>query len=465
MQVVNPYAAGIDVGSRSHYVALGQRPEDVFEFGVNTNGHQQLTRLLRSHHITTVAMESTGSYWQSLFAALQDAGFEVLLVNGNQTTNARFKTDVKDCQWIQKLHALGMLRGSFLPESQTLKLRTIARHRNSLVETVTRYNNKIQKVLRLMNIRLDVAIRDIGGKTGRAIIEAILGGERDARALAALADPRVKKSQAELVGLLEGQWNDELLYELKDCYELMQIHEQRIASCDRQIEKLLTGHSQHRQPADAAAAGDGAEQIIQDQSSESIRNGRLQPPLKSARKQMCGKHRCSADLAAHCRRILEVDIFALPGIGPGVALTFISEMGPGIYKFRTAREFANWLRLTPNNRITGGKVISSRTDKSRNALTKALRDAANAIGRMKGEDQLASFFRRIAYKKGRGAAITATARKLAIMLWKTVVEKMVYQPAPDDEYKAELKRRELRRIKRHAKNLGITLAELSAAIS
>src|SRR5690349_8136361 len=140
-------------------------------------------------------------------------------------------------------------------------------------------------------------------------------------------------------------------------------------------------------------------------------------------------------------------------------------MGPGIYKFRTAREFANWLRLTPNNRITGGKVISSRTDKSRNALTKALRDAANAIGRMKGEDQLVSFFRRIAYKKGRGASITATARKLTIMLWKTVVEKMDYQPAPDDEYKAEQKRRELRRIKRQAKNLGITLAELSAAIS
>jgi len=450
MQVLNPHAAGIDVGSRSHFLAVGQKPEDVFEFSVNTSGHDRAIALLREHQITTIAMESTGSYWQTLFCVLQEAGFEVLLVPGNQTTNARAKTDVKDCQWIQKLHSLGMLTGSFLPDTMTLRLRTITRHRQSLVETVAKYTLKSQKCLRLMNIRLDIAIRDIAGKSGRSIIESILAGERSAPILASLADPRVKKSQKELAELLNGQWNDELLYELKDCYELMGVHEVRIAACDQQIEKLLA----------QCVVMAPVEREVEIQTGN-----RLQPVMGLVKKQTKGKHRCQADLSRHCYDILGTDIFAIPGIGSGTALSFISEMGTGIFKFDTAKQFSSWLRLTPNNRISGGKVLSSRTEKSRNMLTKALRDAANALGRSKSDDYLVHFFRKIAYKKGRGAAITATARKIAVILWNMIVKQIPYITQKPEEYLNQIKARKIKNLRKDIQKLNITIEELSMLFS
>ena len=441
MPVIHPHAAGIDIGSRSHYVAVGQGRDHVFEFGVDSDSHKQLIATLTRFGITSVAMESTGSYWQPLFALLQQSGFKVLLVNGNQTSHPRSKTDVQDCQRIQLLHSLGVLRGSFLPDGQTLQLRNLTRHRDGLIRSIARYTNKIQKTLRLMNIRLDVAIRDVVGKSGRAIIEAIIGGEQDAHRLAALADSRVKKSQAELVSLLAGQWGDPtLLFELSECYDLLQVHERHVVRCDQHIESLL---AEARPMCDAPAGTTTATAKI---------------------KQLKGKNRCTADLRKHCTSILGTDLFELPGIGPGVVLTFISEVGTGIQEFPNAAAFAKWLCLAPNNRITGGRVVSSRTDKGGPKLGKALRDGANALGRMKGDDPLVQFFRRIAYKKGRGAAITATARKLAVLLWKAVVEKMVYDPTPSSEHEAELKRRELRRIRKHAERFAITIDEISAIL-
>lgn len=438
MPVIHPQAGGIDVGSRSHYLAVGQNPEDVYQVDVTTTGHLEAISILRQHCITTVAMESTGTYWQPLFNALQEAGFEVLLVNGRQTKNVRGKTDVKDCRWIQKLHSLGLLTGSFLPEPAALALRTINRHRSSLTETVASYTLKVQKCLRLMNIRLDVAIRDVAGKTGKAIVEAILNGERDAQALVQLADPRVKKSQAQLAELLHGQWDESLLYELRDCWELMEVHNQRIENCDIKIAELLAVYlpvqAQHDTPT-------------------------------LAKKQNKGKHAPQGiSLQQHCYRILGTDIYAVPGIGPGVALQFMSEMGTGIYKFSSAKQFAAWLRLAPNNKVSGGKLLSSRTDKSRNALTKALRDAANALGRSKSEDYLVYFFRRIAYKNGRGAAITATARKLAVILWNMVVHKLPYKQSDSAQYLDAMKARKLRHMKKDIKKHAITIDELSALL-
>jgi transposase len=450
MPVLNPHAAGIDVGSRSHFLAVGQKPEDVFEFSVNTSGHDRAIALLREYQITTVAMESTGSYWQTLFCVLQEAGFSVLLVPGNQTTNVRAKTDVKDCQWIQKLHSLGMLTGSFLPDAMTLRLRTITRHRQSLVAAVASYTLKVQKCLRMMNIRLDIAIRDTAGKSGRAIIGSILAGERSAPVLASLADPRVKKSQKELTELLNGQWNDELLYELKDCYELMELHEARIAACDQQIEKLLS----------QLVAMEPVEREAKTQPED-----QPQPPVKLVKKQTKGKHRCDADLSRHCYDILGTDIFAIPGIGSGAALSFISEMGTGIFKFDTAKRFSSWLRLTPNNRISGGKVLSSRTEKSRNILTKALRDAANGLGRSKSDDYLVHFFRKIAYKKGRGAAITATARKIAIILWNMIVKQMPYTAQKPEHYLKQIKIRKMKTLRKDIQKLNITIDEVSTLFS
>lgn len=195
MNVLNPYAAGIDVGSKSYWVSIGQQENDVREFGVYSSNHQDLICWLKESGITTVAMESTGNYWQTLFSALQQAEFEVLLVHGRQIKNVKGKTDVKDCQWIQKLHSLGLLSGNFLPSNQIEQLRNYERHRSWLVEECAKMSNKMQKVLRLMNIRLDVALSDITGKSGMAIIKAILDGERSGDKLLLLVDRRVKKSQ------------------------------------------------------------------------------------------------------------------------------------------------------------------------------------------------------------------------------------------------------------------------------
>ena len=434
MPIINFNAAGIDVGSRSHYIAVGQGADDVREFGVSTHGHTAAITYLTEQGIKSIAMESTGSYWQSLFNVLQEAGFEVLLVPGNQTKNARSKTDVKDCQWIQKLHTLGMLTGSFLPDEQTMRIRNISRHRSSLVETAARYTNKIQKVLRLMNIRLDVCIRDVVGKTGRAIIESILNGERDGAELVKLVDSRVKKSQQEIVQNLQGQWNNELLYELKDCYELLQVHEQRILNCDKELDIIL------------------AQQQIQD-------NIDVNSPL--VKKQTKGKHSCTVDLSTYCYKILGTDIFAINGIGPNTGLNFISEVGVNIFKFGTAKQFTSWLRLSPNNRKSGGKILSSRTDKTKAILTKALRDAANAVGLSKKNDYLVMFFKKIAFKKGRGAAITATARKIAVILWNMIVKKEPYNPIKSEEYLSQMRQRKIKFMKRDIQKMKITIDELS----
>ncbi len=240
LPIINLHAAGIDVGSRSHLVAVDQNPEHVQEFGVYTKDHEKLIVHFQQFGITTVAMESTESYWQTLFNALQGAGFQVLLVNGSQTKNVKGKkTDVLDCMWIQKLHSLGLLSGSFLLSDHLQKLRTYYLHRQHLLEQSAKYTNKMQKVLRLMNIRLDVVLNDITGKSGMAMIDSILAGERDPNQLASLVDGRVKKSKEEIAASLHGQWRDDLLFELKSCLSLYEIYEKAIVECDRQIETAL----------------------------------------------------------------------------------------------------------------------------------------------------------------------------------------------------------------------------------
>lgn len=239
MQIINPCAAGIDVGSRSHFVATGQEPWQVKEFNVYHSGTMELIAYLREADIATVAMESTGSYWQNLFKTLQENGFEVLLASGHQTKNVRAKTDVKDCQWIQKLHSLGLLRSCFLPSEITLKIRNLCRHRSSLIENSAAFTNKMQKALRLMNLRLDVVIRDITGSSSIKIIEAILQGETNGQKLSLLADKRVRKSKSEIADALQGNYDDELMYELKQCYEIYKNFQKHIQDCDDKIEAIL----------------------------------------------------------------------------------------------------------------------------------------------------------------------------------------------------------------------------------
>jgi len=434
MQIIHPHAAGIDVGSKSHLVAVGQLETQFKEFGVYSSDQTNMINYLKENNIQTIAMESTGSYWQSLFLSLQQAGFEVLLVSGWQTKNVRAKTDVKDCQWIQKLHSLGLLSSCYLPGEFTSTIRILSRHRQSLVEYSASITNKMQKAMRLMNIRLDVVISDITGVSGIKIIEAILAGERDGNTLSSLANNRVRKSKQEIADALQGQWSKELLYELQDCYELYKTYQDKIKKCDIEIEQIFKNSKVEK--------GEDKKREL-------------------TKKQTKGKNQHTFNLPEYSYKILGVDLFAIQGVSMNTVMTFIAEIGNDINKFKTAKQFTSWLRLAPNNRISGGKLISSRTPKGKNKFAIALRNAANTIDRLK-EGMLTSFFKRIAYKKGRAAAITATARKIAVIIWNMVTKKQEYEPIKQEYYIEMMRAKKIAAIKKSMKKMGITTVELSA---
>ena len=240
MPVIHPGAAGIDLGSRFHVVAVGQRPGQVRQFGVYTEDLHELANWLIGHDIDTVAMESTGSYWKGLFVILQDYGLNPVLVNGSQVKNVKGrKSDVQDAQWIQRLHSLGLLNGSFIPDNLTDGLKQYSRHRQKLQDNGADYIKKMQKAMRLMNIRLDNVLSDVVGKSGRAIIEAVISGEKDAEVLADKMDCRVRKGREEIIRALTGDWRDSYIFELRQSYELYQFLRRQIAECDRAIEEIL----------------------------------------------------------------------------------------------------------------------------------------------------------------------------------------------------------------------------------
>lgn len=437
MQVVHPQAAGIDIGSKSHWVAVDQVIEHVKEFGVYTQDHQELIDYLRLYNIDSVAMESTGSYWQTLFNVLQQAGFEVILVQGSHTKNIKGrKTDLLDCMWIQKLHSLGLLNASFLLSDYLQAMRSYYAHREHLIEQTSRYINKMQKALRLMNIRLDVAINDITGQSGRAILDAILEGHRDPQYLASLTHHSLKKNREIIIAALEGQWRDELIYELKSCLTFYDLFKKEIDSCDQKIQQLLI-------------------QYIPSQTHFELT---CQNPEKKQRKKN-SKFAPAFNVRQLAFSYFGTDIYEIPGVSHTTVLSLLCNMGQDINRFASAKQFASWLRLVPNNKISGGRIITSRTPKGKNTLALTLRKAANSIGNQK-EHPLTPFFKRIAFRKGRVAAITATARKLAIIIWNMVTKKQPYQPADYKDTDERKKSAQLKRIKQRLFKLNLTENEM-----
>jgi transposase len=436
LQVINPHAAGIDVGSRSHVVAIDQNKENVRSFGVYTQDHEELILHLHQYGITTIAMESTGSYWQTLFNSLQEAGFEVLLVGGNQTKNVRGrKTDVIDCIWIQKLHSLGLLSGSFLLSDTLQEFRTYYYHRQHLIEQLATYTHKMQKSLRLMNIRLDVAIRDITGKSGLTIIEAILAGNRDPQYLASLVDVRMKKSKEEIAQSLYGSWRQELLFELKVALDFYKLYQQALLDCDQVIEQALLRCA----PLDPVSKrADGA---------------------SKANKKKSSKNAPAFNVSNIALQYFQTDLFAISGISYSTVLCLLTTMGKDIHKFTSAKSFASWLRLVPNNKISGGRIISHRTPSGKSYLASALRGAANSIGNQKNHE-LSPFFRRIAYKKGRAAAITATARKLAVIIWNMITKAEPYKKVQVQENNQKTRASGLRQVQKRIDALNLSQDEI-----
>lgn len=439
MQVVNTNAGGIDVGSKSHFVSIGQKREDVREFGCYTKDLHELCSWLQENSITTVALESTGSYWRSLFVMLQDYGLNPILVNGKFTRNVKGrKTDIQDCQWIQKLHMLGLLEGSFLPDLFTESLRQYCRHRQTLLEDASGYIKKMQKALRLTNIRLDVALRDVTGSSGKAIIEAIIAGERDPEKLAALAHFNVKKSREEIALALTGDWREEYLFELKQSYEVYTYFHQKITECDGEIERLLNSKIEKNEKEYGEARSDYTGKIKKTNKNDP------KIDLQSLSFQLTGG----------------IDLSRIDGIGRTTLMSILSETGIDLTAFPSAKHFSSWLRLSPNNKITGGKVIAHRTNKGKSRLADALRHVANVIGNSVKQGSLHQFFKRIAYKKGQLAAITATARKLAVIIWNMLAKKESYTPLDQSDYLSKIRVSQVKNMQRKINQLKIMPQEL-----
>jgi len=441
LDVVNPQAAGIDVGSRSHYVAIGQTDEDVREFGVYNEDLIALSQWLLDKEVKTVAMESTGTYWQSLFTTLQSVGLEVILCNGKFTKNIKGKkTDVKDCQWIQKLHTLGLLSGSFLPDEATEQLRTYCRHRANLLEQAADTSRKMQKYLRLLNLRLDVVVKDVTGLTGLTIIDAICKGEVNPEKLASFRHGNCRKSEKEIAKALQSNGRKDLLFSLTHEYELYQVFQDKISQCDKQIQKLLN------------------EQINNDENKK-------QHYIDGKVHKRINKNNPDININLLSYQYFEgVDLLAIEGVSHSTVLTLMSEVGPGIHKFESAKQFASWLRLAPNNKISGGKILSNKIPKGSNRLKIALRQAANAVGNLK-DTALSNFFKRIAFRKGRTSAISATARKLAVIIWNMLVKKAPYKSETNYEFLDQKRKRKVMEMKKLIHKFGITPDDLGLQLN
>jgi transposase len=443
MQIINPNAAGIDVGSRSHFAAIGQNSDDVKEFGVYNEDHQALIAWFTENGVKTIAMESTGTYWQSLFAALQNADFQVILCNGKFTKNIKGKkSDVQDCQWIQKLHTIGLLSGSFLPDDATEHLRTFCRHRANLLDQAADTARKMQKYLRLLNLRLDVVVNDVTGLTGLTIIHAICLGETNPQTLASYRHGNCRKSKEELAKALQSNGRKDFLFALKYEYKMYQSIQDAITDCDKEIELLLS------------------EQINNDQ------NKREHFIEKKVHKKVNKNTPKNFDINLMAYQYFEgVDLMAIEGVSHSTVLSIMSEVGlEGLKKFESAKQFSSWLRLAPNNKVSGGKVLSKKVPKGSNRLKIALRNAANAIGLLK-DTPLANFFHRIAFRKGRASAISATARKLAVIIWNMVIKKLPYQNEAGYEFLDQKRKRKVKEMRKLISKFEISNTELGLNIN
>jgi len=438
-KIVHQRAAGIDIGSRENWACIGETKKHIQKFGVFTEDHHRMAKWFKTNGVETIAMESTGIYWKSLFLILQSYGFEVILVNAGHVKNVPGKkTDMKDCHWIWQLHSVGLLHASFQPDEFTEELRTYNRHRRTLIQDSSKFVSRMQKALLLMNIHLPTVLSDITGQSGTAIIEHILKGETDAKTLAALANPRVKASKETIEKALTGQWHQQYLFTLQQNWTMYQFYYKQIQECDAKIDALLS------------------EKVEQTGKRDLV----YEPVKKKQRKKNCPK----AKVELYAYQLTDgVDLMEIEGVSFTTLLTLLAETGWDLKaKFPSGKHFTSWLSLAPNKRITGGKVLSSKTNKNKHPLAYAFRQAANAAGNTK-DTALGQFFRRIAYKKGRKYAVTATARKIAVIVYNMITRNEPYRPMGKDEYQEKVRKQKIQYIQKTIKNLEVKKDELSFA--
>lgn len=445
IQTVNPNCAGIDIGSRSHFVAISpDLEESVKEFSSTTRSLLAMCQWLKKNKITSVAMESTGSYWIPVYEILESHGIEVYLVNAKFIKNVPGrKTDVIDCQWIQKLHSVGFLTKSFRPQDHCLKLRALTRQHSSLIEHRSPHVQHMQKALHEMNIQLSTHIRDITGLTGMRIINAILDGERNVEGFAELVDPRCKKGAKAIAESLLGNYREEHLFTLKQARDLYNYYTQLILECEREIEKALSElTSQVHNPETKAA-----EQSYVNKLS-------IQTPLKMRGKKTRSFHLPLTSILEH---FAGIDITGLPGIDQPTALKILAEIGGNVNSWKSSKHFASWLGLCPGNKISGGRSLSGKTKRCQNKVAMLLRMAANGLWNAKC--YLGAFLRRMRNRLGGPKAITATAHKLAVILYTMIKEKKTYQELGEEFYEKTYRERRLKGLLRQANEMGLEVIE------
>jgi transposase len=436
LECINPNVAGLDCGAAEHVVAVppDRDPSPVRSFKTFTTDLIHLADWLTACRVTSVAMEATGVYWIPVYEILETRGFAVHLVNARHVKNvAGRKSDVSDAEWIRELHSVGLLRASFRPSDAIVALRAYLRHRQTLVETASTYIQRMQKALLEMNLQLPRVVSEITGQTGLRIIRAIVAGQRDPQQLAQHRDRRCHASAAEIVGALTGNYRPEHLFVLQQNLELFDVCQHQLAACDRAIE----AHVQTLiAPLNPPATPLPAPRVT--------RKPHLNEPHFELRTPL---HRLTGG----------VDLTQIDGIGPYNALTLLAEIGTDMSRWPTEKHFTSWLTLAPRNKISGGRLLSSRTQPSANRAATLFRRAAMSLGRT--QTALGAFYRRLAARIGKPQAITATARKLAILVYGMLKGTLDYRDLGADIYDARQRTRVLRHLRHRAEHLGFALVD------
>lgn len=437
LERLHPDAAGIDCGSAEHFVAV---PPDrdtapVRAFATFTGDLHRLADWLTVCRVTHVAMEATGVYWIPVFEILEARGFQVILVNARHVKHLPGrKSDVSDCEWLRDLHILGLLRGSFRPADGIVALRGYLRHRTTLIECAGALVQRMQKALVQMNVQLPLVVSDITGVTGLRILRDIVAGPRDPAHLAHHRDCRCRASEVDIVAALTGNYRAEHVFVLQQNLELFDAYQQQLAACDTAIEAHLGGLT--------AAATAPARSL---------------PPARRRQKPRNNEPRF--DIRAPLCQLTGADLSQMDGMGPYNALRLLSEIGTDMSRWATEKHFTSWLGLAPQNTISGGRLLSSRTQPSANRAATILRVAVMNVGRT--QTALGAFYRRIAFRIGKAKAITATARKLAILVYRMLKHGLVYADPGAATYDAQHRTHIVRRLRQRAGNLGFGLIDLT----
>jgi transposase len=443
LEVVHRDAAGIDIGNESHFVAVptGRGEQAVQEFGSWTGDLQRMAAWLKGCGIRTVAMQSTGVYWIAVQEVLEQAGIEVYLVNARGTKNLPGrKSDVQECQWLMKLHTYGLLRNSFRPPEEIRAVRTIWRQRGRLVQDAGRTIQQMQKALTTMNIQLANTISDVDGVTGLAIIRAILQGERDPRKLAQLRDRRVRASEEEVAQSLQGNWREDVLFELKQVVEGYDFYRKQIAECDEQLQKYL------------AELPDGKGSTVSKVASEGVSPG----SKKKRRKRKSGrKNDPSFNLEGELKRIFGVDLTSIDGINILTSQVILSELGPDLSAFPSEDDFSSWLELVPRRNITGRKVIKQKSRESKNRVADALRMAAESLS--DSDSYLGARYRKYRGRMEGKKAVKTMAHYLACLVYRLLTKGQEYVDRGAAYFEKKRTEREMVSLKRKAAELGMQL--------